>query len=309
MSVLILEGPDGSGKTTLAEKLKAAGWKYVHHGLYPDDSPEKLFRRYASCIIAASRSKVPVVVDRCHWSEYAYGTVMRNGSRLTPMHLRLLHRLCRGLGVIQVVCLPGRKTVEQNWRMKKNDYTSDVEKLHRLYTVYDSIVQLPGISRFNYRTARFIPTMPLAALPSGVIGSPWAQILIVGEQPNKRKTTVDLPFFAVTSSSGFLNQAVYDAGALEHNLAFTNAIPIRETISTSGWRRYRRARDLQAVVKSLPNFKHAVALGKVAARVCREQGIPYFEVPHPSYWKRFHSKDFNGYVKLIKGAINANSKL
>lgn len=103
--IVIVEGPDGSGKSTAAENLE--GFETVHFG--PVDDP---FREYMDALKAARGRDV--VFDRIWPSEVVYGDVLRDGSRLDEGHLRILRREALSQGVVMVKCLPPEGAVIQN---------------------------------------------------------------------------------------------------------------------------------------------------------------------------------------------------
>ena len=72
--ILIIEGPDGSGKTTLAEKLsKQTGFPVIHRS-QPKTEEEKanMMKGYMETI----KSGKNAIFDRCWYSEMAYGPPM-----------------------------------------------------------------------------------------------------------------------------------------------------------------------------------------------------------------------------------------
>jgi hypothetical protein len=153
---LILDGPDGAGKSFLAQDLGKQGFRYEHHGLYPDDGPETLYRRYEMSIIAASF--VETVVDRCYLSEFVYGLVMRGKCRLHDVNLAELVRLCNVHKVRQVICLPPWATAFANWTVKneaKADYVDRADKYKKIYDMYDNLADSLGIEVYDYTTGEF----------------------------------------------------------------------------------------------------------------------------------------------------------
>lgn len=127
--IVILEGADNAGKTTLARHLVSTyGARYLHLGPY-----ENVWRWHLGAYLRAARlaaSGYNVVVDR-HWvSEIAYGNVYRDGSRY-PVAARCLDRLWLRVGAIQVLCAPldsrrqGREHYQRDLERKGNVYARD----------------------------------------------------------------------------------------------------------------------------------------------------------------------------------------
>lgn len=322
MSTIILEGPDGAGKSTLAEHLLRGlclGWTREHHGLYPKDTGEQLLHRYTTSIL-----KGRVLLDRCFMSEFAYGTVMRGQDRLGPQGHRLLSRLCASRGVTEVICLPSFDEVRKNWLEKRKekfdpvkgtgDYIDAESKLHRVYHLYEMMTaNQDRVVQINYQVLplkeqgfHIVTKMYLQkTLPGYCLGSPMARYLIVGEQANRKRSDFDLPFYQLTGTSLYLNECLRDARAKEFDLAFVNAVKWSGVVTDKHRhrRRHEGENNLKAVVDRLPRFATAIALGEVAARVCQNQGIPYVKLPHPSYWKRFHFNKTKKYIKMLKEVI------
>lgn len=79
--MILLEGVDRTGKTTVAEHLMRLlpGWSFVHQ-TKPDCHPFK----YGMQRVANSHPRV--VLDRLHWSNYAYGRVYDGSQELLDAH-------------------------------------------------------------------------------------------------------------------------------------------------------------------------------------------------------------------------------
>jgi hypothetical protein len=321
---IILEGPDGSGKSTLAKKIgdefKAQGCtvKHTHHGLYMKETGSDLLWIYTKSILDESADVH--IIDRCYLSEPVYGSVMRGVDRLGPHGCTLLHRLCQARGVVEAVCLPPWPTVLTNWSEKRKskwdptkgtgDYVDAREKAYAIFKSYQEILKCPDQVPFNYlqhhSIGYLVGSEPKPFYQRGVIGPTRAEFLIVGEQVNlnKENSKFDLPFYELNSSSLFLNRMLEIAGVDDDGVAFTNALTLSGTCTDEHRHRRKHSgeRDLRSIVGCMPEFIRCVALGKTAARVCQSQGLPFVELRHPSYVKRFFLAQHEAYAQQLKEA-------
>jgi thymidylate kinase len=76
--IIVLEGCDGTGKTTIANALAADhGYTVVHAARSPDGTD--LMAKYRQIL----NGPAPLVLDRCFISEFVYGPLVHGGSRLS----------------------------------------------------------------------------------------------------------------------------------------------------------------------------------------------------------------------------------
>ncbi len=105
--IIVLEGPDGSGKTTVAAHIQA-----LHPSMTrllkcgpPSDDVEPM-DQYCDVIYEAARlhkDGLTVAIDRLHVGELVYGPIMRGASRLTLGQARQLDRRLDDLGAVRAV--------------------------------------------------------------------------------------------------------------------------------------------------------------------------------------------------------------
>jgi hypothetical protein len=212
VKVIILEGPDGSGKTTLANVLgKDHKYKIIHNGPPVD---KNLTDIYIGQLRFVDGEGGNYVFDRLHLGERIYGNVMRNKSLINPMEEKIIERHSEAMDAQVVLCLPPWRTVLENWvRNAANEYVDTVEKLKTIHEMY---VKLLYSGRpyvwFDYTRHRVhsfanaLVALEGTPLPKGVIGSQRPRFLFVGKVTPK------------------LNNNIFHAGFKEQEIAFTNEI-------------------------------------------------------------------------------------
>ena len=297
--MLMVEGPDGTGKTTLVEQLVKRGYRRHHHHHRDFDPQLTAFAYYTKLLLAARDEKT--VFDRLYPSEYVYGPVMRGSRRITLEQLRLLNRLFFSLGGHVIFCDTDSRAILRNWQTRQGqEYLDGQQKLRDVVigyrqlsteeftaynqTVYDYQSEF-GQWFINEIRGREVPYCSVGTkLPAGVIGSPLNKFLFVGERSSEE---IDLAFYSDRQSAHFLNECLWDAGYKEHELAFTNALTPGVT-----------QRNIYAIWQVKPD-QVVITLGKVAAQTAVDQAVPHLEAPHPQYIKRFHLKERSNYVELL----------
>jgi hypothetical protein len=120
LSIIILEGPDGSGKTTLAKEIKKIADKpYYLHLRY---KPQYGLRYYSAAFDLAIRKHLQghtVIMDRWWPSAIIYDTVYRTYNKRDGRHFTKMHQTLLAVGGHYVWCLPS----------DEKRYTKEITKL------------------------------------------------------------------------------------------------------------------------------------------------------------------------------------
>lgn len=97
--IYIIDGPDGAGKSTLAQKIREAspGSKILHFGAPTTQlEAENYWQVYLKAIEEAGDQTV--IFDRSWYSDLVYGPVIRGQQEMTEQHKDCLEHAVRSCG-------------------------------------------------------------------------------------------------------------------------------------------------------------------------------------------------------------------
>lgn len=291
--IIILEGPDGSGKTTLAKQLQARySLKYHHEGPPPTDI--KALDHYGAVLDNLRQENV--VIDRFALGERVYGPILRGSDTLGADGWHVFQRLTRATLAIEILCLPSYETCRAAWASGRPELVKNEPQFHQIYEGWKRVSDRVDQYIYDYsleyawlRLCQFIDEHVLDdPLPTPYVGSPDATYLFVGERGADPTCKHNLPFFSTSNSSAYLNRALAEAGFKEDEFCLVNAY------------------NHDGSPNKLQQFDITIPLGKVAvqavldARERRAIDTRLYEMPHPQYWKRFHASQFDRYVEMLR---------
>lgn len=152
--IIIVEGPDGAGKTTLINKLLT---QYPHAKTYHFGAPAKgedQLLRYALPMINSPDDML--IYDRSWYSEFVYGPVMRGVYELKEAHCRLLEALAKHHGGSHVFYLTA--PIDILWERcqeRGETYIPSKKCLQQISEEYDTVMNtLPELPVFKVDTSR-----------------------------------------------------------------------------------------------------------------------------------------------------------
>ncbi len=297
--IVLIEGCDGTGKTTLANELVSYGYDY-HHFVVPD---KPVMRYWFEKLQTLTQ---PTVLDRLHLSEEAYGPVFRDGSALSELDWWVVEGWLWARDTVLILCSTSWANMEENQRVSKGEYHGDRQRAVVLnymdllgktdlpMTLYDytggDVVHTLAMSLVKERQARSRVRWERTGL--GAIQGP--RTWLVGDRPSPQ--AVKEPELSQTvfhSTAGeYLRRAM--AGSYErlawHNTHLSNAYDGRGMALPlyDDWNWLGRPK--------------VVALGNLASKALEGAGIPNEKVPHPQWWRRFRHHDLKEYTDELTRA-------
>lgn len=285
--MIVLEGADCTGKTTLAEKLhEELGWEVWHSGAATSGYLDFWLKPLIN------HPNQDLILDRWHLGDLVYGPIWRgqtmNFQTLMAIELALQVRGATLIHTYAEPWLTAARLKERGDLLVGPDeivghmeaYRSVIPRsiLPTVTWSFDRLGQLPMTEiRDRHQRADWyreaFPSMP-------GVGNLHPYYIFVGERPNPRKVdeSFDVPF-AVGTAGEWLFDALEELDLLG-DLYLTNAIK-------SDGDRDMVAQEVQWVRRLNKNSK-VVALGGEASKILERHKIHHEVVQHPAYARRFH---------------------
>lgn len=142
--IILVEGPDGAGKTTVCLRLLDAipGSVLQHFGA-PASKEEALnyFKVYAKLLRLCDKSKT-IILDRCWYSDMVYGPVVRNSQEMIQEHADILAGMVVASGGGMVIyCTAKPQTLWSRCKRRGETYITDYAALCRIHDKYEEVMQ------------------------------------------------------------------------------------------------------------------------------------------------------------------------
>lgn len=134
-AVVLVEGCDGSGKTTMADQLAGRyGFRVVHSSRSPDSID--LAERHRAIISAPGR----LALDRSFVSELVYGPIFHGRSRLTWPQAIELAQLVADRGGLLVHLTAEPQTIQARLRHRRDGDPLPLALIERIQQQYDDVL-------------------------------------------------------------------------------------------------------------------------------------------------------------------------
>jgi hypothetical protein len=293
--LIILEGPDGAGKTTLAQQLvHEFNAKLIRHDAQPERA--EMFPYFINSLREAAKHDGRVIFDRCWLSEPIYGAVLRNGGDRVGINRRALDRVALGIGAVVIRCLPALDTVLENFNKNRHEQLPQKdEQMKAIYERYEHSRWVQYVGRqYAYTYTRpgalgdlrdWLGACEFSNHGPGIGNWSRGCTLLIGDTPGSldpyRTRNLNWPFASNQGCSPWLSTQLEKFGHHEGRLYWINARRVYD--------RGRMGPERADFIASL-SPERVIALGDVARRWCIDHSVGHHHVSHPQYWKRFQAK-------------------
>lgn len=156
MSLLILEGLDRVGKSSVAAHFEAKGYELVHQSAPPKGMTADIFLEEQMQLISAAASK-DIVLDRSYYGELVWPQVYGRGALLSDESLEALREIEDSVGVTRI--LMHDNNVEAHWkRCVDNNEPMTKPQFIRARALFTALAEKHGFQR---KTLQDFPEIPI----------------------------------------------------------------------------------------------------------------------------------------------------
>jgi hypothetical protein len=317
--IFVIEGGDGTGKSTLAKALCDKLDARYRHLTYRWPKSMDLYHWAGLEKCLADSTRQPVVLDRWWPSEVVYAAAFRGGTAWPQFH-RMLDRVALKHRVFYVLARPRDKGAYiKHYEVLKGRRVEMYDSMHKVYDLfsdwettmqdrvdfmtYDFMTDGRGlgfemfVEELIYRAFDWFAGNRLFAQnandrrTAGQLVCP--EVLLVGDKSNPKGRRGHWPFFDRGGHcSRWLTSTLQQSGIPEYKLAWLNAHDAKGQIQFT--------QELVAQIGA----RKVISLGAQASRALRRVGVEHEMLYHPQFYKRFDPDmgkvDFEALARNLK---------
>lgn len=309
--MIIIEGPDYTGKTTLAKKLiealKLSKHSYVHCGPPPKAMSHLMSPAWQQYVHMLLDHSIPAyaIVDRFIYGELVYGPILRESTLFDRGHMRMLERIMMARRSIVIRARPPLEWSYSGFleraALGKELFASRLQydKVHAAYDrLWEQGINLPRITWNTLnddmdalQTQIIMSRPPINLGPGHGMFNPGVN-LIIGDFRSGTPYPEDWPLIGFEGAPKMIADQLNHMLINEQDLYWVNCM-----------RSGRNSKDnmVSPTFVQLLKPKRIIAVGKSGADWCISNGITdCHTLPGFDYWYQHHRMTLHPLVSVLK---------
>lgn len=292
--MIILEGPDLCGKSTLAQKLhNLYGYKIVKCSAPKQD--DDVYREYVGKILM---NRQFTTFDRMFIGELVYGPLKRGVSQLDDNKILNLTLLLQARNCQVINCSASNEFIEKAFKIRGESFVT-LNEIFKIKSLYKNVMKSVNLPIYDYNCPSKFPievvacnkrfVVPKFIQQSRYVGSLKPDIVFVGwrNNTNATPTGIELPF-DFGKSANVLKEVIKLSGV--KNYGITNVV------------KHWLNEDVNMIYEELDYLdpERIICLGDDAYAAVKRNFKQAIKIHHPSYVARFKRTSIKNYANLIK---------
>jgi thymidylate kinase len=153
--IYILEGNEGTGKTTLAEYLSKITGFEIKHRSNPKSEQERveMYKSYYDDIMSSNN----IIWDRAFYSEMVYGPIKRDQSYINVAQMHEFETMLAKKGALLIYCMAHAGTSFKRAERRGESYVTSYEEHKLINAEYEHLMSMPhSIPIVKYEVKGFL---------------------------------------------------------------------------------------------------------------------------------------------------------
>lgn len=172
--MIIVEGPDNTGKSTLVKALTEyiPSLVYIGHSPGPPKTPEEFLNRTAKVLNHSPQDTAFYLLDRFFFSELVYGPVLRGRAIITPGQIEDLADKLYEHNPLIIYCRRSVTRVKETFQ-NREQLMGVYDNLARIHRKYDEVISNWSLNTTVYdfeRTSEAEVALTVAYYLQGITG-------------------------------------------------------------------------------------------------------------------------------------------
>lgn len=301
--MIIIEGPDAAGKTTLVKWIRDNTKMGVMKPFYPKVNQ-------LSYYLHTPAHYSGHFLERYYLSEFVYPRFKKNRVAMEEWKQFIMEAAIMPYAPVILYLRPEKETIIENLRTRGDDYISE-DEVDDMLKWYDWAVERSHIPhvKFDFKKDDMEEVLEKVMdihiendwdcnnhryfLSSGNLNSTDG-IMFIGEDPSDKSVGEGYirAFISDKGSSAFLHEVLYKAGVYDKEMPYF----------TNWGKGLDNDEDKLAILKNEIEYLNPRKIICLDKKIYKKVGQGEY-LEHPAYVNRFHSKDHQWYIDKIKELI------